>query len=516
MRRIVAIDWDHHEIRYVVAAVRGREVTLRAIGSQSLVDIGEGSQAPRPDLEGSLRALLSDPMFSGARLVLAVERSRIELLHLQLPPAEDHELPELVLHQAVRELQQPPDHLVVDFVPLEGDARSRRKVMAAVLLREDLERITSLLRRMKSKLAHMVFRPLVAASLVVRMFPSLREPVLVVNRVGSEADLSVIAESRAIFSRTVRLPEASPGTQLARLVLEADRTVTVAATEYLGPDKVARVFVLGLPGEETPLVERLSEQLGVPVQIVDPFDAVNLDRVTLPENAGRFAVHIGMILDEVWGTRPAMDFLHVRKPPRRLQKSQMIGIAVGVVGLVLGLLFWNFWGQYAEIAEENAALAAELQQLEQAARKAAQQQRLARAVTEWVNSEIVWLDELADLSLRLPSARHLVLSRFTASVGTKSGSIFLQGYVRDPRILQQMEYSIRDPYRRIQTPRIFEREIGGETTWSFESSVVVTRRQPRDYLLGELGTKRESASPGVSYIPNSAPNAAKNLPGPGR
>ena len=509
MRRIVAIDWDQREIRYVLASVRGREVTVRAIGSQSLVDVGEGSEAPRPDLEGSLRALLSDPMFSGARIILAVERSRIELLHLQLPPATDEELPELVLHQAVRELQQPPENLIVDFVPLEGDTRSRRKVMAAVLLREEFQRIISVLRRMKLKPAHMVFRPLAAASIVVRMFPSLREPVLVVNRVGAEADLSVIAEGRAIFSRTVRLPEASPTTQLARLVLEAERTVTVAATEYVGPDQIARAFVLGLAGEENQLVERLAEQLGVPVQIIDPFNSVNLDQITLPENAGRFAVHIGMILDEVWGARPPIDFLNVRRPPSRLKKSQIIGVGVGILALVSGLLLWNFWRQYSEVAEENAALAAELQQLEQAAKKAAQQGRLVRAVAEWANSEIVWLDELADLSLRLPSARHLVLSRFTASCGTKGGNIFLQGYVRDPRILQQMEYSIRDPYRRIQTPRIFEREMGGETAWSFESSVVVQRRQPGEYLLSGLGRKQQLFAEDASSEPKSVASSVE-------
>jgi hypothetical protein len=437
-------------------------------------------------------------MFSGARIILAVERSRIELLHFQLPPAADDELPELVLHQAVRELQQPPENLIVDFVPLEGDARSRRKVMAAVLLREEFQRIISVLRRMKLKPAHMVFRPLAAASIVVRMFPSLPEPALVVNRVGAEADLSVIAEGRAIFSRTVRLPEASPTTQLARLVLEAERTVTVAATEYLGPDRIARAFVLGLAREENQLVERLAEQLGVPVQIIDPFNSVKLDRVTLPENAGRFAVHIGMILDEVLGTRPAIDFLYVRRPPSRLKKSQIIGVGLGLLALVSGLLLWNFWGQYSEVAKENAALAAELQQLEQAAKKAAQQGRLVRAVAEWANSEIIWLDELADLSLRLPSARHLVLSRFTASSGTKVGNIFLQGFVRDPRILQQMEYNVRDPYRRIQTPRIFEREMGGETAWSFESAVVVLRRQPGEYLISRLGTKQELFAEGAS------------------
>jgi Tfp pilus assembly PilM family ATPase len=495
MPRIVAIDWDQHEIRYVLAQASGGRVALRAVGAQPLVDISEGSETPRPDLEGSLRALLSDPLFAGARIVIAVERSRIELLHLQLPPANDRELPDLVLHQVVRELQLSPEQIVVDFVPLEGDALSRRKVMAAVLSREELNRILALLKRMKLRPVQMVFRPLSAAALLLRLIPNVRNPALVINRVGLEADLSLLVDSRPVFSRTIRLPEASVETQRARLVLEAERTVTVAAAESLGRQKLAAAYVFGLPGEHSDLVERLSEQLGVPVELVDPFQSVSVGKVALPENAGRFSVHIGMIMDVATGRKPDIDFLHVRRPPGQLKKSHIALAAAAVVLLFAGYGAWNFAAQYTEISRENAALEAELKELNQTANKAAQQQRLVRAVSDWLGSEIVWLDELADLSLQLPASRHLVLSRFTATVGSGSGSIFLQGFVRDPRILQQLEYAIRDQYRRVQTPRLFEREIGGERTWSFESSLVVARRQPAEYLLSRLKSKLEAEAP---------------------
>lgn len=506
MKRILALDWDEHEIRYVLARVWRGQVTITDLGSQELVDVSEAGERPRPDVEGSLRALLSDRKFSGACVVIGVESARVELLPLELPPAEDRELPELVLNQVVRQLQQAPEQLVVDFLPLEGNGRSRRKVLAAVLTREELDRIRELLRRMRLRPARIVFRPLAVASLLSRLFPRIPSPSLLINKVGLQADMTVLVDNQPVFFRSVRLPESSPSAQLSRLVLEAERTVTVTAASSLGGEKLARAFVFGLPGEHTDLVERLGEQLSAPVELVDPFQTVRVAAEELPEGASRFSAHVGMILEVATGVRPAVDFLHVRRPPPQIKRSHIVLGIVGAMLLLVAAGLWTFWSRYSEIAQENAALEAELRELTEAANKAARQQRLIRAVADWVGSEIVWLDELADLSLKLPAARHLVVTRLTASSGTRAGgSIFVQGFVRDPRILQHMEYSIRDKFRRVETPRIFERHIGGEITWSFESSVVVSPREPGEYLLAAAGqtpaSEGESADALAADVP---------------
>ncbi len=484
MSRILALDWDEQEIRYVLArGWRGR-VTVLALGSQTLVDVAQAGEKPRPDVEGSLRALLSDRKFSGARVVIGVESARVELIPLELPPADDRELPQLVLHQVVRQLQQPAENLVVDFLPMEGDGRSRRRVLAAVLSREELERICGLLRRMKLRPSRIVFRPLAVVALLSQLVPRIPSPSLLINKVGHQVDMTVLVDRRPVFFRSIRLPEASLPSQISRMVLEAERTVTVTAASSMGGEKLARVFLFGVPGEHHDLVERLSDQLSAPVELIDPFQCVGLADAALPEGSSRFSAHIGMIVEEAAKIRPAVDFLHVRKPPPELKRSHVLLAAATAVVLLVGAGLWTFWSQYSAIARENTALELELKELTAAANKAAQQQRLIRAVADWVGSEVVWLDELADLSLRLPAPRDLVISRLTASTGGKTGAtVFVQGFIRDPRILQQMEYGIRDKFRRIETPRIFEREVAGETIWSFESSIVVAPRQAGEYLL---------------------------------
>lgn len=512
MARILALDWDEHEIRFLLANARRGKVRLQAVGSQPLVDVSEAGEKPRPDWEGSLRGLLGDPQFSGARVIVGIESARVELLSLELPPAQDHELPELVLLQVVRELQQPPESLVVDFLPLEGDARSRRKVLAAVLSREELERITSLLKRMKLKPARVVFRPLAVASLLKRLVPRLPGTCLVINRIGLQVDLTLLASGRAILFRSVRLPEAPLPNQMSRLVLEAERTVMVAATSALASERVGHCYILGSGEEHGDLAERLAESLSTTAEVIDPLQAVEVGQVELPENAGRFAAHIGMAVDEATGTKPDVDFLHPRRAPAKVKKSHVIVACLGAVAMVIGIGLWSFWSQYAEIAAENAALEAELRTVNETVKKAQRTSQLVRALADWVGNEIVWLDELADLSLKLPAARHLVILRLTATTtGKGTGNIFLQGFVRDPRILQQMEGGIRDSFRRVETPRIYERELGGEATWSFESSVVVTRRQPGQYLLATLGKHETSSEPQPATAPighaDTAPTA---------
>ncbi|MCS7238033.1 MAG: hypothetical protein NZ899_07165 [Thermoguttaceae bacterium] len=518
MSRILALDWDEHEIRYLLATARRGRVSVQAFGSQPLVDISEGGEKPRPDWEGSLRALLSDRQFSGARVVVGIESARVELLTLDLPPAEDHELPELVLLQVVRQLQQPPENLAVDFIPLEGDPRSRRKVLAAVLNREELDRISSLFKRMKLKPARVVFRPLAVASLLKRLVPRLPSPCLVINRIGLQADLTLLVDGRAILFRSIRLPEAPLASQLSRLVLEAERTVMVAATSSLAGEKLAYCYVFGSGEEHGDLAERLAEHLSTPAEVIDPLGAVDVRQVEIPQNLGRFSAHIGMVVDEATGARPEVDFLHVRRPPAKIKRAHVVAAVLGAVAVIAGIGLWSFWSQYSEIASENAALEAELRELNEAVKKAARTGQLVRAVADWVGTEIVWLDELADLSLKLPGARHLVILRLTATTtGKGSGSIFLQGVVRDPRILQQMESGIRDSLRRVETPRIYERELGGEATWSFESSVVVNRREPSQYLLASLGGEQPAEMPQREARAAEKPEVASSkLPNPQR
>ena len=89
MARILAVDWDRHEARYVLATASGGKVKVEAVEAVPLVDVAEGGAEPHPDLSGSLGAALADQKTGRLATLVGVERSGIELLHFTLPPAKD-------------------------------------------------------------------------------------------------------------------------------------------------------------------------------------------------------------------------------------------------------------------------------------------------------------------------------------------------------------------------------------------------------------------------------------------
>ncbi len=529
IQRLLALDWDEQEARYLFATAFRDRLTVRAAGTVPLVDVGQAGGVPQPDLAGSLRNALAGLVKWRPRLLLAAERSRIELLHFELPPAQDFELPELVRNQAVRELQLPPEQFEVDFVPLRqpvAAANSLRKVMAAAITREEIDRIRTILASLRLKPYRMLLRPLAAGSLLLRAFKDIAEPCVVVNKLPLEADLSIINFGQVIFSRTVRLPGSTAASQAQRFVGEIERTIMVAQSQELEGEPIAAIYLLGNQSEHEQLLWQLSDRVSTPVHCRDPFEVVSAFRCAVPPESGRFAGLIGMLLDEAAGAKHPVDLLHPRKPPKTPSKAR-IAAAIGGI-LFLGLTAWGYtiWSEYAEIAGTNAALESELRELNETASRAARQQRLINAVAQWQAADINWLDELGDLSLRLPSARDLVVGRMTMSVSGATGSIFLQGLIRDPKIVHDMERSIRDSYRRVQTPRIQEREVSGDYAWVFETALAVSRRPPQQYVLyqatsptpavesDELADRTASApSPPVE---EPAPQQAKTAASSGR
>ncbi|MCH8924235.1 MAG: hypothetical protein IIA67_13935, partial [Planctomycetes bacterium] len=94
MARLLAIDWDGKEARYVVAMAHGARLKFEAAGSLPIESDSEAADSPA-QLGAALRSALAGKA-GRATVIVGVERSQIELVSLTLPPASDAELPELV------------------------------------------------------------------------------------------------------------------------------------------------------------------------------------------------------------------------------------------------------------------------------------------------------------------------------------------------------------------------------------------------------------------------------------
>jgi len=482
MAQILAVDWDRHEARYVLASASGGKITVRAADSVSLVDVAEGGDKPQPDLSGSLAAALADQSLGRAAVLAGVERSAIELLYFTVPPAQDSELPELVANQAMRESQLLTEQSVIDFVPIGDNPAVARSVIAAAISPRELERIRETCEAAELKPSRMLLGPLASASLLKQTASPAEEVFLLVNRITDEVDLTVMAGGQAVLLRTIRLPEGVDEEQATgRLMAEITRTLAAVPQTHLAGETVESIYLFGNGDDYEDLAERIHDDLSLPARVFDPFEALDVDENLVPEDPGRFAPLLGMLLDEATDSH-SVDFLHPRQPPKPVDRRRIALIAGGVVAVVvLGALYAG-WSMLAARDQEIAELRADGRKLESQVNEAALERELARTVRDWQTKNVIWLDELRDLSVRFPPGRDVVVLRLSASDQQQGGGgIRLQGLVRDPKIVVEMEHRIRDEYREVRTPRPWGSRQQEDFT-AFESSIVVGTRPREDYL----------------------------------
>ena len=501
---MLAVDWDRHEARYVLGTTGAGKVQVHAVGAVSLVDVAEGGSEPQPDLSGSLAAALADEKIGRLPALIGVERSSIELLHFTLPPARDNELPVLVANQAMRESQLIGEQSVIDFVPIDDNPAAPRNVIAAALSPDERERIQATCAAAGLKPSRMLLRPFAAASLFVRTASPTEETYLLVNRITDEVDLTIVVEGRPVFFRTVRLPENADEAQLTeRLLMEINRTLAAAPQTHLGGETVECVYLFGRADDHQDLVERIRDDLYLTAKVFDPFEALRVDEELVPEDSGRFVPLLGMLLDEAAGSH-AVDFLHPREKPRPVNRARIAAIAGAVLTAVILGVAYERWSTWSEIDAQYDAKKEEYDKLKKATAKAGDLKKLVDAIEAWKARDVVWLDELRDLSLRLPSSRDVVLSGMSLTLSQSGGgTIDFEGLMRAPGVLVNLEKKIRDEYRQVRSKGVRERRGEKEYTWTFDTSLSVKRRSLK---AEEAGKERRY----VSHLPPEEQLAARS------
>lgn len=163
---VLAVQWDRSHVDYVLAEPKGNAVTITAVGSVAWKD-DEGTRSPGQALRGELQRL-------GVRhveTVVALSRGHVDVLPLQLPPADDDELPTLVANQVVRDAGELAEAGVIDFVTLSSDDDTARDVFAFVVDGATLEHVSNELAKASLKPNAVVYRPLASVTLLQRMVP---------------------------------------------------------------------------------------------------------------------------------------------------------------------------------------------------------------------------------------------------------------------------------------------------------------------------------------------------------
>lgn len=500
--RRVALEWGAREVRAVVGRVQAGRLVIESAVQVALPPPDEGTKGPPPGLVERLLEAWGGRAPSRAQALVCVERSLVDLRQIPVESVPDAALPEAVRQQAVRELTSMTERDLLDFVALNEPPAEPRIVAAAAMSPDHVQQIEAVCRALNLRVEHIAVRPFAAGALWRHRAQSERTTLLI-DAAPDEADLTVLHQGRVVFSRTARLASAVEGeSPHAPLLAEIRRTLMAMPNQPTG-ETVEAIVILGDAAEQAALLASVTQEFDLPAEVFDPWAGLPLPpevEVGRLGERGRFGALIGMLEEHAAGRAPVLDFLHPRKTPAPANPRRRLAVGGGVAATTAAAAFFGIaWQTLAGLDTRIDELRRQATQLDKQVKRARETQAAVSAIEAWTENDVVWLDELRDLTARFPKRRDALLLRLTLGRSPLGGgSMELQGLVRDPGIVGRLESTLRDPFHEVRSKRVQESVRGKVFTWQFDSSLSVKPRVREQYLASFAARERRPWRPTVA------------------
>ena len=268
------IEIDDREIRVAQATWEARRAHL---SKAFILEIEAGAE-PK-ELGKALRESLNKNGFSKGDADVILNRRLIEMRELDLPPAPDDELPDMLKFAARNEFASVNDNWRIDFVPLTTEVTANRIILAGALSPQLLAEITTIVEAGGLRLGRILLRSFCVAQSVCNDDPT--KSVLIAHDVGNSLDLTLVQDNKVQMTRCVLLsgdgePELTQNKSLEiqRAVMLANRggtargvgEVRIASDSTTGPrirtalESMVDVPVLAL--DVSSLISKRGENLG--------------------------------------------------------------------------------------------------------------------------------------------------------------------------------------------------------------------------------------------------------------
>ncbi len=478
MPRYITLELSRSEARVLLVRISGTEI---AVERAFCVPAPSGEEASGPEVfERAVAAALADRGLSRLPAVGVIGRSDVELRLLQLPPAPDDELPDMVRFQAAQEFPNLEADAVLDFLPQEGPDEGPRRVLAAALKPGAAERFARICGAAKLSLGRLVLHPAAAGSLALRLRPELEAGwFLLVDILDGQAELTALHHGRVAFSRHVLLPDAPPDSAEFAEALGAEvRRTRAAAANQEGTSLPEPLVVFGQADRQPAIAQQLGGIASTGVVWIDPFAATSDARAAAdlaPDRRSRFAALIGAAVDEAEDRAPAVDFLHPRRRPQpasRRTTYMLAGLAAAGIVLAAMLLSWldtrRLRTSIRDIQNESASLRTQVDAAEKTI-------RTAEEIGAWVNAEVVWLDELRWLSSSFTPAEDAMLTKLLARATDQA--MGLEGLARNESEADKLDRSLNDKTHRLVGHTKSENPSESRYRIQFRSTVQIERPQ---------------------------------------
>lgn len=411
MARFLALDWDAGHVHLLAATVA--KGTLKLERALTWAEAEPPTSASGEAFGHRVRDRLKDAKIAVAPLLVAVGRDKLVLKEVRYPSVPAHEEPGVVRFQAVKELTDAPDDVVIDYQAAETpEPNGERKALAVALRKDAVAAYQAIARGLGVKLAAATPRAFGTVACLLRTANPAPEPgtafaVLTVGPKGGE--FAVARGENLAFARPVAGPALASD---AALLGEVRRNLAVYAGQ--ASQYPVRALYVAEAGGTLGVADRLRDTLAVPVYRFDPLAGLPSPSTELAP--GAFAGAAGLLHLQSRGRALPVNFVSPREPSAAAdpnKRTKIIAAATAIAVLIgLGALGYSRLAakdaEIAELKKTKDEIDAEL-----LARDS--DDRRLKALDEWMHNQVVVLDELYELASVVQDPSKLRVTAFAVN-----------------------------------------------------------------------------------------------------
>ena len=418
MARFLAIDADAGGLFVVSATPRGGGA-LAIEQTVALADEAAPLSASTAVALGTkLKELLKQAAIRPAPVLLCVGRDRVILKDVTYPPSTPGDEPAVVRFQALRDLTESPDDVLMDYTPSTRESLAGERRATAVFIRKELVHAARMMCDAAGlSLKAVTPRPFALAASLRHAFTTGAAPapddstatLAVVSVWDGGGEFTVLRGPDLTFARTIP-PHATQSE--STLVAEVKRNLAV----YAGQNPAAPVQAVYLAEADDPVAGwsgRVRAALTVPVHTFDPVAGHPAADLIPPPLRGRFAGPIGLLSARSVSSTLPINFTMPRQPRAEKSKSRPRVLLAALVGvLLLAMLGTYAYLQIARVSRIKTARIAERDGLDEQLRSLEPNQKRLAAADEFAMREVNVLDHLYDVADMVPDVSKASVTEF--------------------------------------------------------------------------------------------------------
>lgn len=418
MARFLAIDADAGGLFVVSATPRGGGA-LAIEQTVALADEAAPLSASTAVALGTkLKDLLKQAAIRPAPVLLCVGRDRVILKDVTYPPTAPGDEPAVVRFQALRDLTESPDDVLMDYTPSSRETMAGERRATAVFIRKELVQAARMMCEAAGlSLKAVTPRPFALTASLRHAFstgaaPAPDDPnatLAIVSVWEGGGEFAVLRGSDITFARTI--PAHVTQTEAA-LVAEVKRNLAV----YTGQNPASPVQAVYLAEADDPAAGwsgRVRTSLSVPVYTFDPVAGHPAADLIPAPLRGRFAGPIGLLSARSVSSVLPINFTQPRQPRAEMSKGRPRVLLASLAGLlVLAMLGATAYLQVARVARTKRDRVTELQELNDQLQAVEPKLKRLAAADEFAKREVNVLDHIYEVAEMVPDVSKASVTEF--------------------------------------------------------------------------------------------------------